>query len=172
MGARAVAITQRMPAIEDSRILVIGGAGFVVVLYLALLTALVSMTGVPYYVIRHRDVDVTKQLRAAALSLYCGAPLSLMGAAVALAVAGMAAGRLTRSDWDLALYCAAGGVFLMLMVVLLFDVQRIIRWMLGGSGTAFQRREAHSHRFCLGDQRRGSVECQVINDVDHQQGGA
>jgi hypothetical protein len=110
-----------------------GGYTFVVVTHAAIMAAWVSMTGVPYYVIRHPDIDSEKQMRAAALSLYCGAPLCLMGVAVATAIAGVACSRMSNRNWDLLFYTLGGGVFLILMVVFLFDMQRVIRWMLGSS---------------------------------------
>lgn len=117
-------------------ILQFGGPGYLVALHAAVLAAILSVTGVPYYVIRHKEVDLARQLRAAALSLYCGAPLSMMGAAVAFAVGGVAASRLNNRDWDLALYAVAVGIFIILMVIVLFDVQRVIRWMLRETGSA------------------------------------
>ncbi|MCC7291417.1 MAG: hypothetical protein IT449_05060 [Phycisphaerales bacterium] len=113
-----------------------GGPGYLAVMHAAVLAAILSVTGVPYYVIRHKEVDLARQLRAAALSLYCCAPLSIMGAAVVFAVGGVAASRLANRDWDLALYSVALGIFVVLMVIVLFDVQRVIWWMLRETGSA------------------------------------
>lgn len=117
-------------------VLQFGGPGYLVALHAAVLAAILSVTGVPYYVIRHKEVDLARQLRAAALSLYRGAPLSMLGAAVAFAVGGLAASRLPYRDWDLALYAVAVGIFIILLVIVLFDVQRVIRWMLRETGSA------------------------------------
>ena len=116
----------------------IGGYAYLGVLVLAPLIAFISMTGAPFYVIRHPDMPLHIQLRAATLSLYCGAPLSVMGLAFACAIAGLIASRLSKRDWDLGWYTLGVGVFLVLLVVILMDVQRVIRWMLGGSQRSFR----------------------------------
>ncbi|GIK16683.1 MAG: hypothetical protein BroJett003_16470 [Planctomycetota bacterium] len=110
-----------------------GGYTFAVAAHAAILAAILTVTVVPYYVIRHPDIALDRQRRAAALTLYCPAPLSLTGVAGALAIAGIACANVRNRDWDLALYTAAVGVFLILAAVTIFDVQRVIRWMLGGA---------------------------------------
>lgn len=110
-----------------------GGYTFFIALHAAILAGILTVTVVPYYVIRHPDITLDRQRRAAALTLYCAAPLSLTGVAVALAIAGVACTNVRNRDWDLALYTAAVGVFLILACVTVFDVQRVLRWMLGGA---------------------------------------
>lgn len=110
-----------------------GGYTFAVAAHAAILAAILTVTAVPYYVIRHPDIALNRQKRAAALTLYCAAPLSLTGVAGALAMAGVVCSRVNNRDWDLAWYTAAAGVLLILAAVTVFDVQRVIRWMLGGA---------------------------------------
>lgn len=110
-----------------------GGYTFAVAAHAAILVAFLTVTAVPYYVIRHPDIALDRQRRAAALTLYCAAPLSLTGIAGTLAIVGIASSRLYNRDVDLAFYLAAVGVLLILAAIAIFDVQRVIRWMLGGA---------------------------------------
>ena len=118
-----------------SEFVAFGGYAYVGVIHLAILAFVLAITTVPYYALYHRDIEVEKQHRGAILMLYACAPLAFMFLAVFFFVGGLIATSFNTTTLDSLLYSLSFGVTFLLAVIVMLDVQRIIKRMLSTPST-------------------------------------
>lgn len=93
------------------------------------LSSLILMTGTPFYALRHRDLDLELQHRAAVLCLYAAsANFAWMFVVAVFVVAGLVMGAFQpRGLADAVLYMVAGGLFTAILGLTASDVMRVIK---------------------------------------------
>lgn len=114
----------------DTTVFAIEDYSYSGVVHLGIIACILSVTAIPYYALRHRDVPLEKQHRAAVLTLYASAPLAWMFLVALLAIAGTICTATLSGDLDLICYLAATSVLASVLAITFRGLLHIIKRML------------------------------------------
>jgi hypothetical protein len=107
------------------------------VFHVGIMAFILALTAIPYYGLRHRDVPLEQQHRAAVLMLYASGPLAWMFVAALLAIAGLACAAAGLEDWDAIFYLSTCAAVMILLMIMLTDVLYVVKRMLHEPGAVF-----------------------------------
>ncbi len=133
----AVMLVTLAVAVADPAVLTTENCVSTGVVHIGILACILALTAIPHYALRHRDVPLEQQHRAAVLMLYTSAPLAWMFVAALLAIAGLACAAARLGDWDAIFYMSTVGAMIILLVITLGDVLHIVKAMLREPGPVF-----------------------------------